>query len=217
MSFQRLLSILVMATLLLGSSASQAVGEKVVTGIVVDPQGIPVATASVTAVPIENGGTIGALQWSQTDSGGHFRITLRPGRYVVRAKAEANGYADPSFLLSANPRAEFPESSVGEEDISGVRVTLGTKGGILQGTLLNAATQAPIPKCKVVIYDARKPEVFVEVFPDKTGRFSFTVPNKPIVVGATAPGYHAIPFRGGEEITLSGGEYRTLTLELKPK
>ena len=192
--------------------------ERVVSGIVIDSAGFEVANASVQAMPRKeekNGGTVGSLSWMKTDSHGRFSLRLSSGRYKIVAKDEADGYPDPVFMLSADPTDRFPEISVQEEDISGVRVMLGMRGGVLEGDLRDQETQNPIPQGKVVIRDARNAEAYVEVFPDKLGgQFQFTVPNKPVLVSATAPGYATTYFGNREEVTLSGGEHRHITIEL---
>jgi hypothetical protein len=180
--------------------------------------GSGVANASVEAMPIlskSSGGSTAQFTWVTADNRGRYRISLSPGKYEIRAKDEADGYPDPNFLLSADPSANFPEISVEEADVSGIRVSLGAKGGVLEGDLRNEATQGTVPKGKVIIRDARTPEVFVEVFADTTGHFQFTVPHKPILISATAPGYAKTSFADGEELTFSEGERRSIIIELK--
>jgi hypothetical protein len=185
-----------------------------VTGVVTDNRGSFVANASVAAFPIEEGGSAGNFGWIHVDGKGSFRLVLRTGRYLVRAKDEADGYADPSFLLCSDPNAGFPEISVEQADIADVRVVLGTKGGILEGDLRDKTTQQPVSKGKVTIRDARQHNVFVEVSSNGAGHFEFTVPNKTIQILVTAPGYRATYYQGGAELVLSGGEHRVVTIEL---
>jgi hypothetical protein len=111
----------------------------------------------------------------------------------------------------------FPEVTVGQEAISGVRVVLGKKGGVLEGRLRDSATLLPIPKAKITIRDARNPEAFVEIFTDKAGHFQYTVPSKPIQIVATAAGHIAAFYANGAELTLSEGEHRAVDLDLAPQ
>jgi hypothetical protein len=188
-----------------------------VTGRVTTAGGVAIGKAFVEAVPImsgKSGGRLGQLAWIQTDDQGRFHMSLLPGRYQMRAKAENDGYPDPNFQLSVDPAATFPEISVALADISGVNVTLGGKGGILVGELRDEVTKKPIVG-KITITDARKPQAFVELFSDQDGHFQFTVPNKPILISATAPGYKTTNFQGRSEAIVSDGERRAIVLELK--
>jgi Carboxypeptidase regulatory-like domain len=119
----------VVPLLLMGFTLAGFSSDGSVLGVVTDVNGSVVAGASVTAVPVEEGGNGGDLAWVHTDNGGGFRLLLKPGRYVIRAKDEADGYPDPSFLLCSDPRANFPQVSVEGLDVSDVRVVLGTRGG----------------------------------------------------------------------------------------
>lgn len=189
-----------------------------VTGLVIAPDDSVVPNASVEAVrlPGDNDDlSAGQLRWIQADNEGRFRLTLPPGRYEIRAKHETDGYPDPNFMLSTDPHSDFPVISVDSRDLSGIRVKLGERGGILEGELLDKASRSPVEKGKVTIADARKPDVFVEVFADKEGRFQFAVPDKPIKVSGSARGYRAARFQG--EVTLARGERRKIILELVPQ
>jgi hypothetical protein len=106
----------------------------------------------------------------------------------------------------------FPIITVDDREVSDVRVKLGAKGGILEGTLVDRMTGSPIEKGKVIIADARSPAIFMEVFANKEGRFQFVVPNKAIRISASAPGYPVVV--SGDWITLAGGEHRNITIEL---
>ena len=204
----------VLALARVSGSLSETITKHIVTGVVTDADGSEVANAYITAMATD-GSSGGDLSWVHTDTHGRFRIALKPGRYLIRAKDEASGYPDPNFLLSADPIASFPEIVVDQADILGVRVRLGSKGGVLEGDVRDQETQSPVTQAKVTIRDARKPDVFVEVFSDKTGHFQFTVPKKPIQILATAPGYTTTYFGTGEALTLSGGERRSVVIELK--
>jgi hypothetical protein len=75
----------------------------------------------------------------------------------------------------------FPIITVDDREVSDVRVKLGAKGGILEGTLVDRMTGSPIEKGKVIIADARSPAIFMEVFANKEGRFQFVVPKHSVL------------------------------------
>jgi hypothetical protein len=193
-----------------GVCAAQDSAPRAVSGIVTSADGSTVEGACVSALPMEsNAGNSGC---NRTDQQGRFRLTLRPGRYVLRAKDEATGYPDPMFLLSSDPAAGFPEIVVSESDVSGVKVVLGSRGGTLDGEIRDSNSGLPISGAKVTIRDKHNPAAYVEVFSDANGRFQFTVPAKPVSVSATAKGYKS---SSKEEVVLSGGQHRTLDIHLE--
>ncbi len=202
------------------STASAAVGsEATVSGTVTDATGSESAHALVQAIhrmKSESGGTVGSRPnpWIQTDDHGRFRVNLAPGRYKFQAKNEIDGYPDPIFLLNSDETATFPEVTVSQKDISDVRVTLGKRGGVLEGELIDQQSREPIPRCKITIRDARNAHAYVEVFADQAGHFRFVVPGKPVLISATAPGYKTTKFENGE-LMLSGGEHHTIVMGLE--
>ena len=117
-------------------------------------------------------------------------------------------------LIHIYPSAKFPQVIVGQSDISGVRVTLGAKGGVLEGKVRDETTRLPIVGAKITISDARAPGAYVEVFSNKDGGFQFTVPAKPVLISATAMGYEK---RRAEEVALSGGQHRRIEIDLRPR
>jgi hypothetical protein len=201
---------------LLGSALTQAN----VTGVVKDASGGIVAHAFVEAVPrssTADRGTVGDVMnpWIPADEMGNFSVTLRPGRYVIRAKDEADGYADPVYLLNADPTAVFPEITVAQGNVSRVTVLLGRKGGMLEGRLLDRESHTGIVHGKITIRDLRNPDAYVEVFSKAGGIFRFVVASKPVTVSASAAGYKPAPYDSGAELTLSGNERRDITLTLE--
>jgi len=188
--------------------------DAVIKGQVVASDGSEIQSAQVTAIPITTSGHAGHLHWTNTDGHGQFHLVLKPGRYQIRAKAEADGYPDPNALFSVDPSARFPTISVAQSNISGVRVILGAKGGILVGNLRDRQSHGAISHGKVILRDARDSNRFVELTTDGQGRFQFTVPNKAFTILATAPGYKAAYFMNGQSLILSSGEQRNITLEL---
>jgi hypothetical protein len=184
--------------------------ERSVAGVVTTIDGSDAPRACISARPV--GTSAGNLGCTEADEHGAFTIRLRPGEYIIRAKDEAEGYPDPNFLLASDPSAKFPRVVVGQSDVSGVRVVLGAKGGVLEGIVRDQATGFPIVGAKVTISDAHAPGAYVEVFSNKDGAFQFTVPAKPVVVSAAAMSYESGPT---EEVTLTGGRHRSIEINLR--
>ena len=192
--------------------------QSTVNGVVIDITGSEVPNASIQAMSrnADDSGTVGSLLggWIQADSHGRFSVSLPPGRYKIVGKAEADGYPNPVFALCADLEAQFPTISLGRANISGVRVVLGGKGGILEGEVHDKARRLPIQKTKITLTDAQNAKAYVEIFTNDEGRFQFTVPSKAIVISAIATGYHSTQFNEGKALTLSGNEHRTVVVEL---
>jgi hypothetical protein len=156
----------------------------------------------------------GELNWVTTDELGQFRLIVhKRGGYVVRAKKEADGYPDPTFLLCADSAAKFPEVQVHDANIADLVVALGAKGGTLLGAVVDDSGQA-VPHVTVKIEDADGPSAFVELTADEKGRFRFVVPPKPLRISATASGYRPTLFQGGERIRLAEGEQREVVVRM---
>ena len=183
-----------------------------VAGTVQSAEGTPIPNTLVTAIAMAAGSS-GSASSVHSDEDGRFRLLLSPGKYVIRAKKEAEGYPDPNFLLTANAKASFLEISVKSSNIEGLAVKLADRGGVLEGNLLDKDTARALSG-KVLIRDARNPDAFVELGTDSTGHFQFAVPAKALLIIAVVPGYKEQYFDGGREFILSGGERRSISIEL---
>jgi hypothetical protein len=191
-----------------------AVCQAVISGVVLDSSGVPVGGASVEAFPLEQMGFIGNLHWVATSDDGTFRLSVSPGRYEIRGKHEAQGYPDPNAMLAVDPKAVFPKVTATAHQEWKTKVRLGDRGGIIEGNVRDSETGRPIPNSKVTIRSRGKPQAFVEVFTDGSGRFSYTVPPKLVVISAVANGYA----QGFEtEVRVSGGERGTVDITLQRK
>jgi len=190
-------------------------------GTVVDADGTPSSHAHVEALPVlsqlSKGGVVGDTPnpWTAADPSGHFEIVLAPGRYRIRGKDEADGFPDPTFWLNIDPKAKFPVISVDEKDIAGVKVPLGSRGGILYGSVQDADTRTPIVNAKLRLQAARNSDAYVDIFTNHAGQFQRTVPSKPILISVTAPGYKMASVQAGTEVTLSPGERRQIDIDLR--
>lgn len=198
------------------AQTNETTAAAVISGQVLDSDRTEVPNAQVAAflIPVGSSAIAGNISWTPTDDHGRFRITLRPGRYIIRAKAEQSGYPNPDALLSADPSARFPTISVEQSDLSAIVVILGKKGAVLEGYTYDAQSRAAISGSKVTLQDVRNSRAIVELTTDKSGHFQFTIPAKPIFVFASAPGFKSVRFAKGQPLTLSSGEHRSISIEL---
>lgn len=214
------LAAMVYAVLSLAGGFEIARAETRVSGSVRDAAGNSVAHAYVEAIPVvakNTGGVVGNLPnpWVAADTQGTFSLSLAPGRYRIRAKDEVDGYPDPSFWVNLDPKAKFPEITVGDKEIRDVDVVLGKQGGILSGKARDAQTGKSLAGVKIRIQDAKNANAYVEVFTDENGYFQYAVASKPLLISGVRPGYKAIALASGAEITLLPGEHREFPLEMK--
>lgn len=198
----------------LAASVALSAPPRIVSGTVTDAAGTPITKGYVAAVSVNANGTAGQIPWTPIDASGNFRLFLPPGTHTIRAKDEADGYPDPSYLLSRDPAALFPTIVVGTNDLTGVQVRLGEQGGVLDGTVVERETQTPIHGSRVIVRSALDSTAFVEITPDNEGVFQFSVPAKPLVVCAGAPERSTVCFENAEPITVSGGAHFLVKLQL---
>jgi 5-hydroxyisourate hydrolase-like protein (transthyretin family) len=190
-------------------------------GTIQDALGRPLPHAYVTVIRHGKGTreSVSDLhnRWAAANDKGEFQLNLSPGQYKIRAKAEADGYPDPTFWLNTDPLVKFPTISVGESSIRGLQVTLLTRDGILDCSVVDKLSGNPLAGAKVRLLDPKNSYAFVEVFTDQNGHFQFTVVSKPIVVSAAASGHKQMTFRSGEHVIISPGEHRLIEFELDPE
>src|SRR5260370_6239327 len=135
---------LLLAIAFLTPAQSKDVGEGVIQGVVLSEGGQPVRGAKVHA---ELNGVAMAkkIRYVETDENGFFLIDrLDFGNYYLGAMKEEEGYgnSDSSFF-NDNP---LPMAQITAQHRSAdVVVNLGSKAGILTGTISDALTGKPIP------------------------------------------------------------------------
>lgn len=201
-------------------SFNLAAANATVRGTVVDADGKPVSHASVEVRPVLSQFSEGVVgntpnPWIAADQSGHFELVLAPGRYKIQGKDEEDGFPDPTFWLNVDPKARFPVISVDNKDVADVVVVLGSRGGVLYGSVQDADTRTPIFNAKLRLQDVRNSYAYVDIFTNHAGQFQYAVPSKPIVISVTAPGYKTTAVEAGAEVTLSPGERRQIDIELR--
>ena len=184
-----------------------------VSGVVVTAMGNVVPGALVSAWPLAEHGAGGSGHWVSANSEGKFTLSLTRGSYEIRAKDERDGYPDPSYLLCADSRAQFPRIIVEHRNIEDIRVSLGEQGGTPRILLRDGETKRPILRAKVTVRDAENAAAFVELSADNQGKIFFAAPHKLLIVTASAPGYRE-GSHGDEMLEPSDGRNTDLTFDL---
>ena len=121
------------------TTAAQAVATQVsVQGRVVDPSKAPIVGAEITAVPAGQNSGPSVV----TDQRGEFALTLAPGRYTLRVRA--NGFRE--IAEAANLSSAAPHQREFTLEIAGVReaVTVSAPGGY-QVPAISTATKTLTP------------------------------------------------------------------------
>lgn len=183
-----------------------------VSGTVVGADGKPVPNSMVAALHISPQSSAGSFGYTPTNDRGEFQFALPPGEYTIIAKAEEQGYGDPTALLNRVTDTKFPRINV-RSDMEGISVQLGRKGGVVEGTLVDKNTGRPI-KGDISFSDASDPSAIATVYSNLEGRFRFTLPPKAVKVSAAATGYQRTALR--DAFVLVDGEHRSVTIEMTP-
>ena len=137
--------LLLFSTCFLVAAPCVAQGKGAVSGIVLDEGGLPVVGAKVYAAPIDGRLPEKLLRYVVTDSGGHFLIEgLNWGKYGVYTMKEESGYPDMGASFYSNN--VYPSATLSlDSPAPDLRIRLGPKAGLLNGSVTNAANGAPLP------------------------------------------------------------------------
>jgi hypothetical protein len=193
------------------------VGEGAIQGVVLGEAGRPVRGAKVHAelkgVPMAK-----AIRYVETDESGFFLIDrLEFGNYYVGAMREQEGYASTDSGFFKDLPLTTAEVSP-QHRIAQVVVNLGSKAGILIGTVSDAVTGKPIPAgfWLVQVKDRNKWEG-KSASPD----FRVLIPSsKEIELKVSAPGYepwvYPDPTIPSQVLRMDPGSEIHLDIRLKP-
>lgn len=170
-------------------SASIAQRPLVIIGQVVDQNGSPVSYASVFAYPDL---LFGRVPSALADSSGRFSIEVEnTGKYRLTAAKSAEQYAPLISTLHHPASGAMPEVDVKtEQPVAFVIVRLGPRAGILTGSVIDATTQAYIPRFHIRVCRVEGQRYcHQELFTGNLGRFQMLVPATPVLIEAFADGY----------------------------
>src|SRR5467141_1779545 len=193
------------------------VGEGVIQGVVLGEGGRPVRGAKVHA-ELKNVPMAKAIRFVETDESGFFLIDrLEFGNYYVGAMREEEGYGstDSGFFndLPLTTAEVSPQHRIAQ-----VVVNLGSKAGILTGTVSDAATGKPIPAgfWLVQVKDRNKWQGT-----SAPPHFRVLIPSsKEMEVKVSAPGYEAWvypdPTIPSQVLRMDPGSEIHLDIQLKP-
>lgn len=202
-------------------------------GVVIDPDGSPVAGAKVEAWASDQSSAAGIIPNTTTPEDGTFRLCrLEPGSYTVVATKDEEYYADPRLTFYSDG-ALLPETELrAGDEVPDIVVRVGPKVARLKGKIMDAATgkpmitdaKAPHHRGPVMVgfYEANGDQAYMDLELGCSAEFSVLVPTKPFRVSVSAPEYktwyygsdgteeHAMP------MMLPSATTKELTITLKP-
>jgi hypothetical protein len=191
----------------------------IVSGQVLDAQGLPVANAKISIFPM--GAVSGGLPSALTDKEGRYRLVSPPfGETWFSAVKETAGYPDTNALLFAPEIDDRPKVLLGPGTRLTLDIHLGPPDGILDGIITDATTKTKIGNAHITLQRESPKSIYSGSLPPD-GHFLFALPPAPIEISITANGY--LPWKyndaqtGSDKLTLMNSNRRTLSVQLTPE
>jgi hypothetical protein len=207
--------------LVLPLSAQGRFENATVTGRVVDRNDRPVEGAQISIFPMDVP-VSGSLPSAVTGPDGRYTLSSPPyrGRTRFCAVKENAGYPDSQGLLFTSDNDNMPEVSLAPGAHLVVDIHLGDPDGILEGSVVDARTGAPISKARVTLHRDQPESMYSATVPP-SGRFLFPLPPVPISLSISAPGYRPWKYRdpvsGVTTLALGTADHKILRIELQPQ
>ena len=181
-------------------------------GIVIDEGQAPIRNAKVKLMDVHKVGE-GIIQYVYSGSDGRFVIDHVPaGSYLVYAQKAENGYGDPAFTFFSSGAPPSPEVNVLKDDQNfDVVVNLGTPGGHLNVSLVDADSGSPIGRARYRLSLAKNPSIYISSSATEDGEISTPVPAQPLNLTISAPGYKSASL---SDLQLKSGGRKQLTVKM---
>ena len=158
-----------------------------ISGIVVDTEGNPVSQATVVARM--RSPSAGPLIPAQADRRGRFTMTgLKAETYELYATKEEDGYAESPATFYVGTKPIIQQITLNQNEVSsGNVIRVGPKALKLFGHVVDAVTKKPVGNGRITMRRVDNPHAFFQT--GVHGSFKLLVPQVPITVEVTAPGY----------------------------
>jgi hypothetical protein len=201
------LPLLLICSWFLVAALGQSTSRYTVTGNLHDQSGRPAPGFTVCALPAA-GGVLNVRDkaCAETDAQGKFVIGLaQAGIYQVMSENPELGYMPAYIPFYGDPRSIVTEVVVGDNTPNGsVSLTLGPKGGLVTGKLIDEAADTPIKDFVVWLWDGRDPKIRYRQVVTGGNRFRLVAPTRGFRMRVTAEGYEDWIMLGGVLITAAG-------------
>ena len=193
----------------------------VVEGQVLNLEGSPISEADVLSF------AVGARDQSKAppvraNREGQFSLRLnQPGRYVILASQEKEGYAKAFLPAYGVPAVPPPEVDVDEgHSRHSLVIRLGPKLGRLTARVLDAETHRPVEKGQVELQVRSDHNALVRQKPYSKGQFQLSLPPRLFNLRVSAEGYQDWSGNGSNEqpefFVVELGDHREITVLLRP-
>lgn len=191
-------------------------------GHVYDPDGKLISGANVYAERTD--ALMSRALFGVSDENGKFLIEyLSPGRYIVYASKESDGYPITTSSFYYTEHITFPEIIVNERQVtSNVKVNLGAKVPKLILRITDAETNKPIRSAHIILQHADNPNYFYSsnVSPLGNEDLEILVPAIPFTMEISAPKYrvwhYKPPNSSSNSLQLERGEIKRLDIPMRP-
>jgi hypothetical protein len=189
-------------------------------GHVYNSNGAPLAGARVFLFPLE-AAVEGPLPAAATGEDGSYHLTSPAfGKTRICASLERLGYPDTRGKLFASPTDHFPEVVLARgAELENVDIHLGPPDGLIEGTVIDKNTGAIVPFARITLRWPQEPSVFMSAGISSGGHFQYALPNRPISIEITAPGYrpwtYSDPSSHAHFIQLRSTDHPSLKIELE--
>jgi hypothetical protein len=205
-------------------AASGARPAYLITGLVLDEQGVRARGVQVCSFPegFDPKKSDDTIVCSCSDAGGRFSIALkRPGKYKLFYDHSANGYFSQYNAYFRHPSSHAPEVVLDESNTTAsVTVSLPPKNGMLAGRGVDAETGLPVENLEFTLCHADAPKVCWQTnAKSAAGEFRIPAAHVSFTIKVRAEGYEDWPGSNGEErespVSVAAGTSLELPVRLK--
>jgi len=194
-----------------------------VEGQVLNLEGSPIPEADVVAIAVgDRDRDRSRIPRVPANPEGYFSFRLdQPGRYVILASQQKEGYASAFFPAYGVPAVPPPEVLVDEgEARHSVVIRLGPKLGRFTGKVIDAETNRPVEKGQVELQVHSDHGALVRHPLYFKGQFQFSAPPRLFNLRVSAEGYQDWDGNGSKEqpefFVVELGDHREITVLLRP-
>jgi len=192
-----------------------------VEGQVLNLEGSPIPEADVFAIAVGDRDR-SRIPRVRANREGRFSLRLdQPGRYVILAQQQKEGYASAFFPAYGVPAVPPPEVLADEGQVRQlIVIRLGPKLGRFTGIVLDAETNRPVEKGQVELQVRSDHNALVRQSPYSKGQFQFSAPPSLFNLRVSAEGYQDWYGNGSKEqpefFVVELGDHREITVLLRP-
>lgn len=202
-----------------GMSAFAQHANVILEGFVYDNTGVPLRGARINLAPL--GPFEGIMPDALSDQSGHFRLsTPLFGKTQISASKDDAGYPDATGMLFTSPGDQKVIVDLSaDQPITRVEIHLGKPDGIICGLVVDKENRKAIGTARIHMAWANNPSVFYSATVPDSGAFVYALPERPITIKITAPGYRPWTYSDQQSrhryLEIQSGERLPMLVELQ--